>query len=316
MATVAAAAVVAAVASSAPVIAAHAQLPTSHLAVRVDGEEARPFWRSASSPSRWAGPDPVLRDAIGWRAVGAGVSFGEVPLTGTGEAARVRLVVVRIAPQALRARLLPARQHPARWTIDSAPPSAVVAINAGQFTAAGAWGWQLRDGFERQRPGRGPLSAALGWRANGAPVWLSVTDTSPPWAARGIRTGFQSYPTLLTVDGHVPDVLQRETSLVDVAHRDARLAAGLDRGDTLWIALTRFDGLGPWLRDVAGRLPFGLTTPEMAAVMGALGCRVAVALDGGASAQLLVRDAAGVVHRWPGLREVPVGLVFEARAVP
>jgi len=43
--------------------------------------------------------------------------------------------------------------------------------------------------------------------------------------------------------------------------------------------------------------------------MGALGARDAVLLDGGISAQLLVRDAQGTARRWPGLRRVPLGLV-------
>jgi hypothetical protein len=38
-----------------------------------------------------------------------------------------------------------------------------------------------------------------------------------------------------------------------------------------------------------------------------------VLLDGGISAQLLVRDAHGRARRWPGLRRVPMGLVGEAR---
>ncbi|MBC7898394.1 MAG: phosphodiester glycosidase family protein [Cytophagaceae bacterium] len=59
-------------------------------------------------------------------------------------------------------------------------------------------------------------------------------------------------------------------------------------------------------------VPFGLTTPEMAAVMGALGARDAVMLDGGISSQLLIRDPAGV-RRWTGLREVPLALVVRAR---
>jgi hypothetical protein len=49
--------------------------------------------------------------------------------------------------------------------------------------------------------------------------------------------------------------------------------------------------------------------PEMAAVMGALGCAQAVLLDGGLSAQLLVRDPAGAARAWPGTRRVPLGLV-------
>jgi hypothetical protein len=75
------------------------------------------------------------------------------------------------------------------------------------------------------------------------------------------------------------------------------------------VVLTRFAALGPAL----GMVPFGLTVPEMAALMGALGCTDAVLLDGGISAQLLVRDAAGVVHTWHGVRRVPLALVAVPR---
>ena len=74
--------------------------------------------------------------------------------------------------------------------------------------------------------------------------------------------------------------------------------AGVLADGRLLIALTRFEGLGGRLQ----LLPLGLTTPEMAALMGALGCRDAVLLDGGVSGQLAIRDAAGEVRRWPGLR--------------
>jgi hypothetical protein len=60
-------------------------------------------------------------------------------------------------------------------------------------------------------------------------------------------------------------------------------------------------------------LPFGLTTPEMAALMGALDCRNAVLLDGGISGQLMVRDANGDRKLWSGLRRVPAGLVLVKR---
>jgi hypothetical protein len=46
----------------------------------------------------------------------------------------------------------------------------------------------------------------------------------------------------------------------------------------------------------------------MAALMGALGCYRAVMLDGGLSSQLLLRDAAGLMELWPGLRRVPLAL--------
>jgi hypothetical protein len=76
------------------------------------------------------------------------------------------------------------------------------------------------------------------------------------------------------------------------------------------LAMTRFDALGPDL----GFVPFGLTTPEMAAVMGALGARDAVMLDGGISAQVLLRTGvAGGEERWPGLRDVPLAMVLTRR---
>jgi exopolysaccharide biosynthesis protein len=92
---------------------------------------------------------------------------------------------------------------------------------------------------------------------------------------------------------------------VSVEHRDARLAIGELRDGRLLVALTRFDGLGEQL----GFVPFGPTAPEMAAIMGALGCRRAMLLDGGISSQLLLRDAGGTTHTWRGLRRVPLGLI-------
>jgi exopolysaccharide biosynthesis protein len=50
----------------------------------------------------------------------------------------------------------------------------------------------------------------------------------------------------------------------------------------------------------------------MAAIMGGLGARNAVLLDGGISSQLLIRDSR-TVHRWRGLRSVPLGLVVLPR---
>ena len=69
--------------------------------------------------------------------------------------------------------------------------------------------------------------------------------------------------------------------------------------------LTRFEGL----RGMLSELPFGPTIPELAALMGALGCTKAVALDGGISGQLMVRSA-DRTRSWKGLRRVPLGLVF------
>jgi exopolysaccharide biosynthesis protein len=123
-----------------------------------------------------------------------------------------------------------------------------------------------------------------------------------------VKFAFQSYPALLRGDGEVPPAL-REGETVNLSHRDARLALGVDRAGRLLVALTRFDAPLP----ASQRIPFGVTLPEMAAIMGALGARQAVSLDGGISAQLLLRGADGETHRWPGLRKVPLALVATPR---
>jgi hypothetical protein len=50
----------------------------------------------------------------------------------------------------------------------------------------------------------------------------------------------------------------------------------------------------------------------MAALMGALGARNAVLLDGGISSQMLLR-AGAETHAWRGMRYVPLGLTATAR---
>jgi hypothetical protein len=50
----------------------------------------------------------------------------------------------------------------------------------------------------------------------------------------------------------------------------------------------------------------------MSALMGALGCTKAVALDGGISGQMMVKLRSGPLS-WRGLRRVPLGLVFVSK---
>jgi exopolysaccharide biosynthesis protein len=115
-----------------------------------------------------------------------------------------------------------------------------------------------------------------------------------PDAAKTAATwAFQSYPTLLR-SGEVPTELRGESTAIDLEHRDARAAIGVDANGRVII-------------------PFGLTTPEMAAVMGALGARDAVMLDGGISGQMLIRDGDGTKHTWRGARAVPLALIAEPR---
>ena len=281
--------------------------PGPTLSVRTaDGWET--WWRGADAPVRWAAPLPAVAQRVAWRRAARGLEWGELTLSGEGEAYRVRLIVVRLEPRALAVQLIKPPDGPVfagRWEIAEAPANAVLALNAGQFTDQ-PWGWLVLDGTERQRPGRGPLAPAVVLDSAGG--MRIVTPDSIESARRGTRLAFQSYPTLLQSDGDIPSALLADSLGVDRTHRDARLALGELRDGRILVAMTRFEGLG----GVLANLPFGLTTPEMAAVMGALGARRAVLLDGGISCQLMIREG-GEMHSWPGWRRVPLGLVAVPR---
>ena len=152
-----------------------------------------------------------------------------------------------------------------------------------------------------------PLAGAVVVDSSGA-VRVIPPDAVAAERARGPleRRSRASDATWWTV---VPAPLSEAGRGVKVLHRDARLALGTTDDGRVGVALTRFDALGESL----GRIPFGLTSEEMAAVMSALGCRQALLLDGGISGQLMVRDADGSVRSWPGTRSVPLGLIGRTR---
>jgi exopolysaccharide biosynthesis protein len=201
------------------------------------------------------------------------------------------------------------------WKVEEERNSVLLALNAGQFAGSATWGWVVHAGHEYRPPGHGPLATAIIVEEDGS---VSFTDDAEVARRRQsgaahrpsrVREAFQSYPALLTGEGDVPALLRTPGPDIDLGHRDARLALGRLADGSLLVAMTRFDVFGESL----GGIPFGLTVPEMSAVMGALGCRRAVALDGGVSAQLLVTDSAGQRHLWRGVRRVPLGLVATAR---
>lgn len=287
-----------------------APLPPSSLAIWSDAGW-REWWNSASAPTRWTAPDPVLAATLAWRRVANGIEWSETRIAGSGEAWRLRLVVVRVDPRQAVFSLDTAftrDRSRAAWSIDDAPADALVALNAGQFGRTLPWGWVQLNGREFLPPGRGPLSTGVALDSTGRVRWIHGDAIEDATARRGAMFGFQSYPTLVAGDGEVPTALRAPGNGIDVSHRDARLAIGGMPDGRLLIALTRFDGAGTAFDFV----PFGLTTPEMAAVMGALGARDAVMLDGGISSQLVIREPRGV-RRWSGLRKVPLSLVVRAR---
>ena len=284
-------------------------LPASTLRIWSGGQWIE-WWNSATAPDRWIGSLPVVERALQWRVAAPGVQWTDIRMAGREEAWRVRVIVARIDPRVVRFRLDTAYQeHGARpgWAIERARATALVAVNAGQFPRSLPWGWVVLDGHEYLRPGVGPLSVGVAFDSSGGVRWIPGDSLGNPAVRRGAATAFQSYPALLA-GGAVPLPLRAMDRGVDLAHRDARAAIGQLADGSILIAITRFDGAG----GVLDFLPFGLTTPEMAAVMGALGAREAVMLDGGISSQLLIRDQ-GTVRRWEGLRRVPLGLVVVAR---
>jgi len=246
---------------------------------------------------------------IEWR--GDDVRWGEWPVRLGSSGVRARIVVAVFDPRRL-ALALDLVQHDgaiAPWTLDAAPADARIALNAGQFADEGPWGWVVHRGREWQAPGSGSLAGAVVVDTGGA-VRVVAASAIGAWRGSGaVREAIQSYPTLLD-EGAAPGALCPGGSGVDREHRDARLALGVRPDGHVVIALSRYDA--PALPE---RTPIGPTTPEMAEIMRRLGAKDALMLDGGLSAQLLLRErasgelASGEVRRWPGLRAVPLALV-------
>lgn len=292
--------------SLALLLSAFTRVAPDTLAVRVHGEW-REWWRADRATTRWTAPEPTLASAIRWRSVSAGIEWGDAELSAPGEGWRTKLVVVRIdtAHHRFALQLAQGANLSPNWSVDSAGDDALVAVNAGQFGRMLPWGWLIANGRELAAPGSGPLSMAVVFDSSGAVRFVAADSIAHARARGHIANAFQSYPTLLTGDGDVPALLLSPSPNIDLAHRDSRVAIGELRDGRVLIAVTRFNALG----DAAAKIPFGLTVPEMAALMGALGCRRAVSLDGGISGQLAVRRAGGTVVEWTAWRRVPLGLV-------
>jgi hypothetical protein len=249
----------------------------------------------------------ILAREAAWRPGAGGLEWTEIGVRAHGEGVRTLVIAVRLAPEQFHLSLengMAPGGFIHVWTVDQAPPDAALAFNAGQFAADGAWGWVVHRGHEYRAPRSGPLAAAVVIDSAGLVSLLEDTVIArlrrEPDPGR-VQEAFQSFPVMLR-NGMVPRLLA-EGQGVDIVHRDARLALGLDQAGRVVVLMTRFDGLGSAL----GAVPFGLTVLESAELLRGLGCREAVALDGGISAQLRLRDAAGVAHVWKGLRPVPLG---------
>lgn len=270
------------------------------------------WWQANRAPAQWLAGLPVFEKTMEWRPGRPGVQWGELTLSGDGEAWRVRVIMARFDPRSVEVRMAyePDRlNRPAKWEVENADADAAIAFNAGQFTGNGPWGWVVRNGVELRAPGAGPLAPAVVVDSAGSMRFVTPDSIAAVRARGNVKLAFQSYPALLQDDGTVPAPLRRAGMGVSLTHRDARLALCERRNGEWLVALTRFEGLG----GVLETLPFGLTTPEMAALMGAMGCRNAVLLDGGLSGQLMIQEANGERRTANGLRKVPMGLVVSSK---
>lgn len=271
-----------------------------------DGGRWVTWWRPGVKAAGTGGA--MLAQRIAWRAGSAGMEWGELELRGHGEAWRTRVIAVRLDPRRIALQLVPAFEEGARWSVEETDADAVLALDAGQFRGALPYGWVMSGGREILPPERAPLAGAVVVNRSGEVRVVAPDRVAAERGTGDAREAFQSYPMLLQ-DGVVPLALREAGHGVVVGHRDARLALGtLDDGRVV-IALTRFDALG----EALGRVPFGLTSAEMAVIMKGLGCRQALLLDGGISGQLMIRESDGAARTWRGTRRVPLGLAGRVR---
>lgn len=245
-------------------------------------------------------------NALRWRPLQAGLSWTDFQVHAGSWKLPIRVIVARVRPDAFDLRLVLAttsNRMTGSWNVDSVPPAGAIGFNAGQFKETGPWGWLVMHARELRDPGYGPLSAGIAIDSTGAVRWIDHTQLAKARNDRRIVFAFQSYPVLLK-NGRAPPLLFSSDD-VDRKHRDARLILGELPDGSLIIALTRYDALG----GAAERVPIGLTVPESVVMMQSLGTRNAVMLDGGISAQLVLRDSTGTAQVWKGLRNVPLGFI-------
>ena len=214
------------------------------------------------------------------------------------------IAVVELDPAHLRFALAAARgwerRLAAEWMADDS--TLVLVANTGLFRDTGSPIGLVQIGGVRRASPVAWLDAVVGVESDS----LLLTD-APGIASLGPgASAFQTLPWLVR-EGVVAFGATSGLRL-SRTHRDRRIT--LCRGDDGFVRLllSNFEVFGAEV----GRVPVGLTIPEQAALAAGLGCRDAVALDGGISAQIAVRAGARMI-RMPGWRKVPLMLVARRR---
>ena len=247
--------------------------------------------------------DTLLEAAVAWTDRAAGLRIGAFEVRTAGRVWTNSVAVVEVDPGRIRFELAAGPRWERRRADEAMADSGVVlAVNTGLFRKDGSpQGLVLLRGTRR--------SAAAGWLDAVVAIedgTLRVLDVGGARTLGADASAFQTLPWLVR-DGRV--VLGVSSGVrLSRTHRDRRLTLCLGDDGLVRFLLSNFEVFG----QAAGRVPVGLTIPEQATVAAAAGCRDAVALDGGISAQLAVRGSARV-QRMPGWREVPLLMLARRR---
>lgn len=274
---------------------------TQRLEVRAAGTWRA--WRDAA-PGSAATHEAVLDAAVTWRDSQPGLRSGDFEVRTAAGYLRNSIALIELDPARYRFALgvtaPTARRTASDWL--NGDSTVVLTSNTGLFRGNGTpQGIVLVDGTRH--------SALAGWldavvvMENGA---LRITDIE---GARHLGPGTSAFQTLpwLVRDGRV--VFGWTNGLrLSRTHRDRRITLCLGEDGMVRLLLSNFEVFGA----NAGRVPIGLTIPEQAALAAGIGCRDAVALDGGISAQIAMR-VGGRIVKMPGWRRVPLMMVVRAR---
>jgi len=259
-------------------------------------------WRAFAAGGP-AGADPLLARAVRWEDERPGLRAGSFDVRASGGLLVNRVAIVEIDPARYRFELAAAGHFAPRaadaWMADS---GVIAAVNTGLFRRGGSpEGLVVIDGVRHGR--------RAAWLDAAVAVEDGRLELLPPRATDSLGAGASAFQVLpwLVREGRVAFGATSGLRL-SRTHRDRRLTLCLGADGLVRLLLSNFEVFG----EPAGTIPVGLTIPEQATIAAAAGCTAAVALDGGISAQLVVRFPRRL-RRMPGWREVPLMMLVRAR---
>ena len=241
----------------------------------VHGEHWEPLREEALTDSLWEGS---LESQVSYNRISSGIEIGSVSIRhehGTD----FSLIVTKVDLTKASVRVLTNDSLAVKRDFVEAMAKntgAVAAINAGFFDEKGARGLVLKNGKELRAPNR----------THGYLLLWDEGALIGPTRTLEAENAIQSFPLLL-LNGDVIGDSARDMG--NVARRSA--AALTSKGDLLLVA--------------TDAELVGLTIPQLTVLLRGLGARSAIALDGGASSQLYVRNADYRVREWD---PIPVAL--------